>query len=163
MPEPEIHISDRCNDNRHPKLVFENHADGWRKLILCKRECPTDRHPGFNLCLITTDDNQNQEAGWLSFTNQGVQYMQAIGVNFPPKSWTPCPVYGNGHREHGNAIGPGTAYNVGFRFDTPERALEWLVALFHLRGKTVCKCVHSDPWPSNLDAILDSKRVDQCS
>jgi hypothetical protein len=139
--------------------VFENHARGWRKLILCKWECPTDQHPGFNLCLITTDDNQEQEAGWLSFTNQGVQYMEAIGVTFPRESWTPCEEYGIGHREHGNMIRPGTSYQIGFLFDTPERALEWLVDLFHLRGKTVSKCARSDDWPTNLNEILTAKGV----
>jgi len=159
MPEPEIHIFDRHKDNRHPKLVFENHEDNWRRLILCKWNCPIDQHPGFNICLITTDDNQNQESGWLSFTNGGVAYMEAIGVTFPRESWTPCEEYGTGHREHGNIIGPGTSYQIGFLFDTPERALEWLVDLFHLRGKTVSKCARSDDWPTNLNEILTAKGV----
>ncbi|MEI6873084.1 MAG: hypothetical protein WCL08_12445, partial [Verrucomicrobiota bacterium] len=150
-------------DQRHPKLIFENHSQHWRKLILCKWECPTDARPRFNVCLITTATNQKQQAGWLSFTNMGVEYMQAIGITFPSGSWTPCPVYRNGHREHGNTITPGTAYRFGFRFDTPERALEWLLDLFRLRQKTVSKCASSDKWPENLDAILTAKGVGQCS
>ena len=163
MPEPEIHIYDRHEDNRHPKLVFENHGRVGRKLILCKWECPFNEggRPR-NLCLITTDDNQYQESGWLSFTNLGVAYMEAIGVTFPPESWIPCEKYGVGHREHGNMIRPGTAYQIGFLFDTPERALEWLVDLFHLRGKTVSKCARSDDWPTNLNEILTEKGVRKC-
>jgi hypothetical protein len=172
MPEPEIHISDRCNDNRHPKLVFQER----RGLIACKWDCPLGRTRPDNLCVITANEkhlgsaasapNQDgNQAGWLSFTIEGVKYMGKVGVQFPPQSGLfKCPPNSSrqGNRELGNTVGPGITYDFGFYFGTRERALEWLVALFHLRGKTVCKCAGSDNWPTNLNEILTARGVGEC-
>lgn len=168
--DPAITISNKDEDRRNPKLVFQKN----RSLVLCKWECPVGRERPSNLCLITTrydpsayrDPNQNQ-AGWLSFTTNGVEYMSSIGVTFPAahKSgsdcWIDCRQYGR--QEHGNRRGRlGTSYQFGFDFGTPDNALRWLVDLFVKRGKTVCKCDYTDDWPSNLSQIWDPKKVAPC-
>lgn len=159
--------------NQQPKLVFEDRGGRWRKLILCKWVCPDGGggHP-HNICLITANpdylgplgDPNGNHAGWLSFTNAGVAYMEALGVTFPvaPDGWQTCPPNGGGFREFGNTTGPGTAYNIGYYFGTPEKALEWLIKLFGELRRPVYKCTYTDAWLSNLSRILDAKKVAPC-
>lgn len=156
-----------------PRLVFENHAPHFRHLVLCKWQCPNEAPMPRNICLITANPNHlggqadllEDQAGWLSFTNDGVKYMNALGVAFPSDSngWRRCPDYRTGRRELGNLTkSPATSYEIGCFFETPERALKWLINLFKLLRRPVCQCTKTDVWPKGLVEILSNPQVAQC-
>ena len=129
--------------DRDPKLFF----DPNRKLILCKWTCVSGED---NLFLITTVNDgfspkpnpEINQQGWLSFTNNGIEYLEEIGIELPNGNmsagdWLPCPAPGG---ELGNINRRGTSYVCGFYFMTALKAAEWVIDLLKQRGQTIDYC-----------------------
>ena len=133
------------NKKHNPAGELYLQFNALRGLILCKNTCIAGDDNLFLITTINKDFHPNPtpdaaQQGWLSFTENGLLFLDEIGISLPrgnlPKDWLDCQ---NGN-EHGNRTLPGKTYQCGFYFMNAMSALKWTVDLMISIGVKINYC-----------------------